>query len=130
MSKQLRIRESAENYLKAIYILRDRLGEVRSVDVATELGVSKPSVSVAVKKLRNDGLVNMDENHYLLLTKEGLEYAAYIFGRHVILEEFFTDVLEIDKKTAHNDSCRLEHIVSSEMLSKIKCMNDEKHNSQ
>ena len=108
--------------MKAIYVLRERLGEVRSIDVANELGVSKPSVSIAVKKLRNEGLVDMDDNHYLILTKDGFKYAANIFERHVMLETFFRKVLEINEKTAHSDSCRLEHVISTEVLGKIKDM--------
>ena len=113
-------RESSENYLKAILILQEKLSEVRSVDVAKKLGVSKPSVSNAVKKLCDEGLVEFGENHNLLLTEEGLEYAASIIERHVVLERFLTDVLEIDEKTAHDDSCRLEHVVSAEVLDKLK----------
>ena len=121
----MKVRESAENYLKAILILHEKLGDVRSVDVANELGVSKPSVSIAVKKLRSEGLVEMDENHNLVLTKDGLEYATSIFERHVVLEKFLTDVLDIDAKIAHSDSCRLEHVVSTEILDKIKAIYDE-----
>ena len=84
----MKVRESAENYLKAILILHEKSGDVRSIDVANELGVSKPSVSIAVKKLRNEGLVEMGEKHTLVLTKDGFEYAASIFERHVVLEKF------------------------------------------
>ena len=121
----MKVRESTENYLKAILILQEKLGDVRSVDVATELGVSKPSVSIAVKKLRNEGFVEIDEKHNLVLTKDGLEYATSIFERHVVLEKFLTCVLDIDAKTAHNDSCRLEHVISGETLNKFKELYDE-----
>ena len=120
MRDDMNIRASAENYLKAILIRHKKFGNVRSIDIANELGVSKPSVSIAVKKLCNEGLVEMDEKHNLVLTKVGLEYATSIFERHVVLEKFLTDVLDIDAKTAHNDSCRLEHVVTTEILDKIK----------
>ena len=121
----MKVRESAENYLKAILILYEKFGYVRSIDVANELGVSKPSVSIAVKKLRSEGLVEIDEKYNLILTKDGLEYATSIFERHVILEKFLANVLEIDTKTAHNDSCRLEHVISAETLNKLKEIYDE-----
>ena len=120
MCGQIRGRESAENYLKTILLLREELGEVRSVDVAHALGVSKPSVCNAVKKLRDEGLVVMDEKHSLVLTKTGLETAVDVFERHATLEKFLTTVLKLDKKTAHSDSCRLEHLASAEMLEKMK----------
>ncbi|HHU07294.1 MAG TPA: metal-dependent transcriptional regulator [Clostridiaceae bacterium] len=113
-------RESAETYLKTILLLSRKLGYVRSIDVANELGVSKPSVSNAVKKLRNEGLVNMDDSRFLILTDEGQKYAKSIFERHVVIENFLTDILNVDEEIAHKDACRLEHIVSSETVDKIK----------
>jgi len=113
-------RESAETYLKTILLLRRKLGYVRSIDVANELGVSKPSVSNAVKKLRNEGLVNMDDSRFLILTDEGQKYAKSIFERHVVIENFLTDILNVDEEIAHKDACRLEHIVSPETVDKIK----------
>lgn len=112
--------ESSENYLKAIYILHNQLDVVRSIDVAIELGVSKPSVSIAIKKLRNENYLCMDDNHYLILTEKGFEYAKSIFERHVIIEKVLTDLVKIDKQTAHEESCRLEHFLSEETINKIK----------
>jgi len=100
--------------------LQHRLGVVRCIDVASELGVSKPSVSIAVKKLRSEGLADMDESRNLVLTPLGLAHASAVWERHVLLQTFLTDVLQIDEETAHSDSCRLEHVVSAEMLHKIK----------
>ncbi|QIB70789.1 metal-dependent transcriptional regulator [Aminipila butyrica] len=116
----MKVRESAENYLKTILLLQSELGEVRSIDVANALGVSKPSVSNAIKKLRREGLVVMAENYNLLLTEDGFKYATTIFERHQIIEKFLTDNLGIDRKTAHKDSCHMEHLLSPETLSKIK----------
>ena len=116
----MRVRESAENYLKTILTLQKRFGEVRSIDVANELNVSKPSVSNAVKKLRAEGLLDMNENRSLVLTSTGYEYAISVFERHVVIEKVLTEVLGIDEKTAHTDSCRLEHLVSRETFIKIK----------
>ena len=122
----MKIRESSETYLKAILIVKKRLGNVRSIDVANELGVSKPSVSIAIKKLCNEGLVIVDCKHNLILTEEGLKYAVSIFERHVTIENFLIDILDIEKETAHNDACRLEHLVSPETFNKIKKTCDEK----
>ena len=116
MRECMRVRESAENYLKTILALQKRLGEVRSIDVANELNVSKPSVSNAVKKLRAEGLVDMNENRSLFLTSTGYEYAISVFERHVVIEKILTEVLGIDgsvKKISHK-SCGQCHIYVSE----------------
>lgn len=116
----MKSRESAETYLKAIFLMQRELGCVRSIDVANKLEVSKPSVSVAVKKLCNEGLLSMDCARNLILTEDGQAYAASIFERHVIIENFLADILNVEKETAHKDACRLEHIVSAETVDKIR----------
>jgi len=121
----MNVGESAENYLKTILILQKQLGEVRSVDVANELGVSKPSVSYAIKKLRSEGFVIMDGNHNLILTENGQKYAAFILDRHTVIEMYLVEILHIDEKTAHKDSCRLEHSISTETFNRIKEICDE-----
>ncbi|WP_024347649.1 metal-dependent transcriptional regulator [Lacrimispora indolis] len=125
----MKSRESAETYLKAIFLLRQKLGNVRSIDVANDLGISKPSVSVAVKKLSNEGLLTMDRDCNLILTEDGLKYAASIFERHVVIENFLKDILGVGEENAHKDACRLEHIVSPETFSKIKEVYGEKTKS-
>ena len=112
--------ESTETYLKTIYLVKQKRGNVRAVDIANELGVSKPSVSIAVKKLCNEGFLSVDSNHNLILTDDGLKYADSIFERHVVIEAFLTDILDIEKETAHIDACRLEHSLSTETFNKIK----------
>ena len=124
--EHMKVRESAETYLKTILILQKKLGYVRSVDVANELGISKASVSRAVKKLRNEGFVIMGLARNLVLTEEGLKYAAFIFERHVVIEKFLTEILNIGKENAHSDACRLEHLVSPETFDKIKESYDKK----
>ena len=125
----MKSRESAETYLKAIFLLRQKLGNVRSIDVANDLGISKPSVSVAVKKLSNEGLLTMDRDRNLILTEDGFKYAASIFERHVVIENFLKDILGVGEENAHKDACRLEHIVSPETFSKIKEVYGEKTKS-
>lgn len=114
------LHESAENYLKTILILQKRLGKVRSIDVANELGFSKPSVSIAVKKLRKEGLVDVEGSGDLLLTESGLNCASSVLERHAVIEGYLLNILDVDAKTAHMDSCRLEHLLSEETFNKIK----------
>ena len=110
--------QSAEDYLETILILRERKGSVRSIDVAGELGFSKASVSVAMKKLREAGYVRMDEDGLLSLTDAGQEIASRIYERHRLLTEFFVR-LGVDKKVAAADACRIEHDISEETFAKL-----------
>jgi Mn-dependent transcriptional regulator len=119
------IRESLENYLKTIFILQKKQGQVRSIDIVRELDFSKPSVSVAIKKLRGEGLVNMDDDKSISLTEKGENYAVFVLERHAVIEKFLTDILNVDKETAHKDSCRIEHLISTETFTKIKESNEE-----
>ena len=108
-----------EDYLKAILVLYNRLGMVRSVDVSRYLGVSKPSVCRAVATLSEGGFLYMDEDCFLHLTKEGLAIAETTYERHC----FFTRhlmALGVDLKTAEEDACRLEHAISEKSFEKLK----------
>ena len=87
--------------------------------------MSKPSVSAAVKKLRNERLLIVDGEHNLILTDEGFKYAITIFERHITIEKFLIDVLGVGKEAAHCDACRLEHFVSPETFKKIKEIYDK-----
>ena len=109
----MKIQESAENYLETILILQQRIGEVRSIDVVNELSYSKPSVSIAMKNLRNAGLVTMDESGYLHLT------AAGMYERHTLLSDWLI-YLGVDPQKAVEDACRMEHILSAESFHAIK----------
>ena len=113
------IHESAENYLEAILSLKEKLGYVRSIDIANELGFSKPSVSVAMKKLRQNGYVEMNEEGYLTLLPEGLEIAQRIYERHRLLAEFFIRI-GVNEEDAVADACKVEHDLSEENFQKIK----------
>ncbi len=114
----MKIRESAENYLETIFILERRMGRVRSIDVAQELGFSKPSVSVAMKHLRENGYVVMEGND-LILTDAGREIAARMYERHTLLSDWLV-YLGVGRKTAVEDACRIEHVVSQESFEKIR----------
>lgn len=114
------MQESGENYLETILILQNRNGRVRSVDVARELSVSKPSVCRAMSILKNSGLLTMEENGELRLTAAGKACADAIYERHCLITEFLHETLGVDAQTAEADACRIEHIISEETFKKIK----------
>lgn len=114
-----KIRESAENYLETILILKNRLGQVRSIDIANELGFSKPSVSVAMKNLRENGYITVDKEGYITLHDEGLEIAEEMYERHTLLSSWLT-ALGVDPAIAAEDACRIEHVISAESFEAIK----------
>ena len=114
------MQESGENYLETILILKERNGTVRSIDIASELGYAKPSVSIAVKLLAKKGLIVMEHNGELVLTEKGFDMANAIYDRHKIISEFFVDVLGVDKASADTDACRIEHVISETSFNKIK----------
>ena len=115
----MKIRESAEDYLETILILKNRNGEVRSIDIATELGYSKPSVSIAMTNLRENGYISVDSKGYITLEEPGKKIAEKIYERHTFLSGWFIE-LGVDPKTAVEDACRMEHIISHETFEAIK----------
>ena len=115
----MNIRESGEMYLETIYILSQQSSAVRSVDVGEYMGYSKPSVSRAIGILRNDGLVKTDNQGFLKLTALGEEKAKTIFERHTVLTAMFVN-LGVDKETAVEDACRIEHYISEKSFEAIK----------
>lgn len=115
----MQIKESAENYLETILILKEKLGEVRSIDVANELGFTKPSISVAMKKLRENGYIHMDENGYITLEKTGYEIASKIYDRHKTITSLLISI-GVSKETASEDACKIEHVISNESYQCIK----------
>ena len=117
----MQIRESAENYLETILILSQRKGkgEVRSIDIVNELEFSKPSVSVAMKNLRENGYITVDKDGYIRLTDKGLEIAEKMYERHTLLSQWLIK-LGVDEKVAVEDACRMEHVISAESFAAIK----------
>ncbi len=115
----MKIQESAENYLEMILILTNRLGQVRSIDIANEMGFSKPSVSIAMKNLRNNGYIDVDVKGHIKLTDKGLGIANSVYDRHKLLIQFLT-FIGVDDETAKKDACKLEHDLSDESVSKLK----------
>jgi len=115
----MKLHASGEDYLKAIYILQKGKGTVRSLDVAERMGVSKPSVSHAVKLLREGGFIVMDDDYTLHLTELGREIAEKLYERH----QYFTEQLTgagIDATTAEAEACKMEHTISDESFQKLK----------
>ena len=115
----MNIYESAENYLEAILSLHERHGLVRSIDIANELHFSKPSVSVAMKKLRESGYIEMDKDGFISLLHSGEEIARRIYERHKLLTQFFIR-LGVDPEVAAADACKVEHDLSEETFQKMK----------
>lgn len=109
----MKIRESAENYLEAILILSHRQGQVRSVDVAAYTGFSKPSISVAMKQLRENGYIRVETDGSLVLLAPGRAVAERIYERHCVIAQILTS-LGVDERTALEDACRIEHVISPE----------------
>ncbi len=114
-----RIYESKEDYLETILILLNRNGEVRSVDIAAEMGFSKPSVSVAMKNLREDNCIKVDQNGYITLTKKGRGIAEGVYERHLLFTSWLTS-LGVPEDIASEDACRIEHDLSAESFAAIK----------
>lgn len=115
----MEIHESAENYLETILMLRHRLGTVRSIDIATELGFSKPSVSVFMKNLRENGYVTVDKEGSIELTEKGAAIAEKMVERHEMLTKILM-ALGVDEKTARHDACKIEHDLSDESFACLK----------
>ncbi len=113
------IHESAEDYLESILMLKERRGMVRSIDVVNELGYSKPSVSIAMKKLRENGYITMAPDGYITLTDNGMEIASRVYSRHKTITKLFT-WLGVSPETAAEDACKVEHDLSDETFSKLR----------
>ena len=115
----MQVHESSEDYLETILMLKERKGYVRSVDVANELAFTKASVSVAMKKLRENHHIVVSPEGYISLTESGKEIADRIYERHTLLSSWL-ERLGVDPKTAAEDACRIEHVISSESFEAIK----------
>ncbi|WP_191398243.1 metal-dependent transcriptional regulator [Flavonifractor sp. An306] len=115
----MNIYESAENYLETILSLHETQGLVRSIDIANHLHFSKPSVSVAMKKLRESGYIEVDKEGYISLLPAGEEIARRIYERHKLLTQFFIH-LGVSPDVAAADACKIEHDLSEETFQKIK----------
>lgn len=112
------IHASSEDYLEVILMLTERLGMVRSIDIVNEMGYSKPSISVAMKKLRENGYIEMDTEGYITLLPPGMEIAQRIYCRHKLLKSFLIS-LGVNETIAAEDACKIEHCISEETFQKL-----------
>lgn len=119
------MRESSENYLETILILKNKYGNVRSVDIAKSLSYSKPSVSVAIKKLKKDGYVYIDSSGYVCLTEIGLEKANKVYEKHTVITKFLINVLNLDETLAEEEACKMEHFIREETFLAMKSKLEE-----
>lgn len=115
----MKIQESAENYLESILMITERKGDVRSIDIVNELEFSKPSVSIAMKNLRENGYILVDKDGYITLTDKGMVIAEKMYERHKLFSQLFVS-LGVTPETAVKDACRVEHILSDETYDAIK----------
>ena len=115
----MQIRPSAEDYLETILLLSKKKGAVRSVDIGDEMGFSRPSVSVALKKLREDGLAAMDADGFITLTEKGEAAASQVYDRHSTLFDWLL-ALGVSETAAATDACRMEHVLSDESFAAIR----------
>lgn len=122
----MKIQESMENYLETIYVLDQQTGYVRSVDVATELGFSKPSISNAVKKLKAEGYLQIEDKGRIVLTEKGRKIAERTYERHCVISHLLMHI-GVSEKVALEDACRMEHIISQETFDCMKRHHQEFH---
>jgi Mn-dependent DtxR family transcriptional regulator len=115
----MKTHESAENYLETILILSKKHSSVRSIDIADEMGFSKPSVSVAMKKLRENGCISVDDGGFIKLTDTGKEIADSTYARHVLLRDWLIS-LGVTAEVAEMDACRTEHVLSQESINALR----------
>ena len=124
MKNDIAIGKSAEDYLESMIILKEKNGYIRSVDIAGFLGVTKPSVSNAMKRLREEGYIEMNRSGFITVTEKGMEIADKIYTRHKKLTDFFV-ALGVNEEVAEDDACKIEHDLSDETFEAI-CSHIEK----
>ena len=115
----MKIQESAEDYLEAIYVLSKQQQDVRAKDICSYFGYARASVSVALKHFREDGYVDVDEHNHITLTKKGFDIATSMYERHQVIASIF-ERIGVSKDTALKDACRVEHYISDETFEAMK----------
>lgn len=123
----LEIHESGEDYLEAILMLENRMGYVRSIDIATEMGYSKPTISIAMRRLRENGYIDVDEKRDIHLTALGREVAERMYERHILLTDMLMSI-GVDRETATHEACKIEHDISADTFSKLRRLYDKYKN--
>lgn len=115
----MEISEAIENYLETILVLSKKKPELHAIDICDELGYSRPTLSVVLKKMKKEGLIAVDENNHITLTDEGRKIAEKIYERHNVISKFFMDI-GVEKNVALRDACKIEHDLSDETFRCIK----------
>jgi len=115
----MKIQEAAENYLEAIYMLKNKLGRVRSIDICKKLNYSKPTVSVMMKQFRENGYIEMDPDGFIVLTDKGVKIAEVMYERHNVIAQLLISI-GVDEETAFTDSCKMEHDMSEKSFNCMK----------
>lgn len=115
----MRILKSSEDYLEAMLMMKERHGSIRSIDIAAELGVTKPSVSYATRRLRENGYITMDKDSLITLTDKGQKIAERMYERHKLLTQLLMNI-GVDEKSAREDACKIEHDLSEATFEAIK----------
>ena len=120
----MKIQKAAEDYLEAMLMLKEKNGFIRSIDIAQQLGVTKPSVTYSTKRLRENGYITMDKEGLITLTESGMEIASRIYTRHKVLTQFFIK-LGVSEEIAREDACKVEHDLSPETFEAISKLADQ-----
>ncbi|KXL52030.1 transcriptional regulator MntR [Anaerotignum neopropionicum] len=115
----MKVQESMEDYLETILLLEKQTGYVRSIDIATALGFSKPSISNAMKKLKSNGYIDMEDRGSIKLTEKGKSVAMGTYERHCVISQILMG-FGVSKETALEDACRIEHVISNETFEGMK----------
>ncbi|MFA6675622.1 MAG: metal-dependent transcriptional regulator [Bacilli bacterium] len=115
----MKLFESGEDYLERILILKDKLDHVRSIDIVNDMHFSKPSISIAMKKLKENNYIIIDSEGFITLTKKGEKIAAKIYERHILLTKWLVS-LGVEEEIARQDACKIEHDLSDETFAAIK----------
>lgn len=125
MCRVMKILRASEDYLETMLMMKEKHGYIRSIDVASYLGVTKPSVSYATKRLRENGYITMDKDGLITLTAKGMDIASRTLERHHVLTAFF-ESLGIDEETAEADACKIEHDISQKTFDAIRTKLEKK----
>lgn len=116
----MQLHQSGEDYLETILVLKQKKGYVRSIDVATEMGFSKPSVSRAIGILKSNDFISVMPDGEIILTEKGKNAALKVYDRHIIITRFLKEILSVSDETADTDACKIEHVISVETFDKLK----------
>ena len=111
--------KSIEDYIEAIYIVEQEKGEIKSIDIATKLGVSKPAVNKAMNELNNLNLIEKSNYSNIIMTEEGRKLAKKVYDKHILVYNFLLKI-GVNKETAEKDCCKIEHVISQETVNCLK----------